>query len=143
MDKDAFWAESMTFTPAIASTQTVVLSPSYRLPIGLAITSIPLTLLSIWAALPIFLFALFLAIQAATLRLHFTSTSLEIYRGQTQIRTFPYADWYHWEIYWPTVPILFYFREVNSIHFLPVLFDPAALAQCLSDRCPSRKASQN
>jgi Protein of unknown function (DUF3119) len=132
----------MTFTPAIATTETVVLNPSYRLPIGLAIAALPLTLLSIWAALPIFLFALFLGIQATILRLHFTATDLEIYRGQTQIRTFPYADWYHWEIYWPAVPILFYFREVNSIHFLPVLFDPAALAQCLSDRCP-RKAPQN
>jgi hypothetical protein len=132
----------MTFTSSIASTETVVLNPSYRLPLGLAIAALPLTLFSVWAFLPIFLFAIFLGIQAATLRLHFTSTSLEIYRGQTQIRTFPYADWYHWEIYWPAVPILFYFREVNSIHFLPVLFDPAALAQCLSDRCP-RKSDQN
>jgi hypothetical protein len=132
----------MTFTPSITSTETVVLNPSYRLPIGLAIAATPLTLLSLWAALPIILFAIFLGIQATILRLHFTSTDLEIYRGQTQIRTFPYADWYHWEIYWPAVPILFYFREVNSIHFLPVLFDPAALAQCLSDRCP-RKAPQN
>jgi Protein of unknown function (DUF3119) len=132
----------MTFTPAIATTETVVLNPSYRLPIGLAIAALPLTRLSLWAALPIFLFAIFLGVQATILRLHFTSTDLEIYRGQTQIRTFPYADWYHWEIYWPAVPILFYFREVNSIHFLPVLFDPAALAQCLSDRCP-RKAPQN
>jgi hypothetical protein len=132
----------MTFTPLITSTETVVLNPSYRLPLGLAIAATPLTLLSLWAALPIVLFAIFLGIQATILRLHFTSTSLEIYRGQTQIRTFPYADWYHWEIYWSAVPILFYFREVNSIHFLPVLFDPAALAQCLSDRCP-RKAPQN
>jgi Protein of unknown function (DUF3119) len=132
----------MTFTPSIASTETVVLNPSYRLPLGLAIAALPLTLLSIWAFLPILLFAIFLGIQAATLRLHFTGTSLEIYRGQTQIRIFPYSDWYHWEIYWPVVPILFYFREVNSIHFLPVLFDPAALAQCLGDRCP-RKTDQN
>jgi hypothetical protein len=132
----------MTFTSSVASTETVVLNPSYRLPLGLALAAFPLTLFSIWAFLPIFVFAIFLSIQAATLRLHFTSTSLEIYRGQTQIRTFPYADWYHWEIYRPAVPILFYFREVNSIHFLPVLFDPTALAHCLSDRCP-RKADQN
>ena len=132
----------MTFTPSITTTETIVLNPSYRLPIGLAIAALPLTLLSLWVALPILLFAVFLGVQATILRLHFTNTDLEIYRGQTQIRTFPYADWYHWEIYWPTVPILFYFREVNSIHFLPMLFDPAALAQCLSDRCP-RKAPQN
>lgn len=132
----------MTLTPTISTTETVVLQPSFRLPLGLAIAATPLIFLSIWAAIPVFLFALFLGVQAATLRLHFTNTALEIYRGQTQIRTFPYADWYHWEIYWPALPILFYFREVNSIHFLPVLFDPAALGQCLGDRCP-RKVKQN
>ena len=104
----------MTLTPSLATAETVVLKPSFRLPIGLAITSTPLSFLSIWAAIPIFLFAFFLGIQAATLRLHFTNVALEIYRGQTQIRIFPYADWYHWEIYWPALPILFYFREVNS-----------------------------
>jgi hypothetical protein len=142
MELDTFWADSMTFTPSISTDETVVLNPSYRLPLGLAIASIPLAFLSIWAAIPLFLFALFLGIQAATLRLHFTNAALEIYRGQTQIRTFAYADWYHWEIYWPALPVLFYFREVKSIHFLPVLFDPATLAQCLGDRCP-RKAEQN
>jgi Protein of unknown function (DUF3119) len=133
----------MTFTPSIATAETVVLKPSFRLPLGLtAIAATLLAFLSLWAAIPVFLFAIFLGVQAATLRLHFTHTALEIYRGQTQIRTFPYADWYHWEIYWPVLPILFYFREVNSIHFLPVLFDPVALGQCLGDRCP-RKVEQN
>lgn len=127
----------MTFTPSV-TTETVILPPSYRLPLGLAIAAIPLGLLSVWAAIAVFLFAIFLGVQAATLRLHFTSTALAIYRGQTQIRYFPYAGWYHWEIYGPALPILFYFREVNSIHFLPVLFDPAMLMQCLGDRCPRR-----
>jgi Protein of unknown function (DUF3119) len=131
----------MTFTPSVVTTETVILNPSYRLPIGLAIAAIPLAFLSVWATIPVLLFAIFLGVQAATLRLHFAPTGLEIYRGQTQIRYFPYAGWYHWEIYWPALPILFYFREVNSIHFLPVLFDPVMLAQCLGDRCP-RKAEQ-
>jgi hypothetical protein len=34
---------------------------------------------------------------------------------------------------------LFYFREVNSIHFLPMLFDPNLLTQCLNTYCPRQK----
>jgi Protein of unknown function (DUF3119) len=107
--------------------------------VGLAISSLPLVWLSAWVGVPVLLFAIFLGIQAATLRLHFTASALEIYRGQTRIRCFPYADWYYWEIYWPAVPILFYFREVNSIHFLPMLFDPNLLTQCLNTYCPRQK----
>jgi hypothetical protein len=120
-------------------TEPIILSPSYRLPVALAIAAFPLGALSLWAGVPVFFFAIFLGIQAATLRLHFTATALDLYRGQTQIRTFPYTDWYHWEIYWPAVPILLYFREVNSIHFVPVLFDPKALMQQLNANCPRSK----
>jgi hypothetical protein len=34
------------------------------------------------------------------------------------------------------VPILFYFKEINSIHFLPILFDRKMLQTCLEQRCP-------
>lgn len=126
----------MISSPPIASLDTVILKPSYRLPIALAIAALPLSGLFLWAGIPVLLFAIFLGIQAATLRLHFAATALEIYRGQTQIRYFPYAGWYHWEVYWPAVPILFYFREINSIHFLPMLFDANMLTECLNARCP-------
>jgi Protein of unknown function (DUF3119) len=126
-------------SPSFTQTEPIILNPSYRLPIGLAIAAPPLVWLSWWVGLPILVFAVFLGIQAATLRLHFTPSALELYRGQTQIRFFPYIDWYYWKIYWPAVPILFYFREVNSIHFLPMLFDPNLLAQCLNTYCPRQK----
>ncbi len=128
----------MMSSPSLTQTETVVLKPSYRLPIGLAIAALSLGWLSLWAGISVGLFALFLGIQAATLRLQFTPLALEIYRGQTQIRAFPYADWYHWEIYWPALPILFYFREVNSIHFLPILFNPSMLTECLTRNCPRK-----
>jgi hypothetical protein len=130
----------MTVSSPGTQTEPIVIKPSYRLPFGLALLTLPLAWVSVWLYLPFFAFALFLTIQAATLRLHFTPHTLEVFRGQTQIRAFPYADWYHWEIYWSGVPILFYFREVNSIHFLPVLFDPGTLTQCLSTYCPRKAA---
>lgn len=112
------------------------LSPSYNLPLGLLVVAIGLVLVRWWLAVGVALFAVFLAVQAATLRLVFADEALDIYRGETQIRHFPYRDWQHWEIYSEAVPVLFYFREVHSIHFLPVLFDPEALRAALVHRVP-------
>lgn len=116
--------------------QTIELAPSFTLPLVLIIGSIPLVLVQKWVGLAIALFGLFLLFQALTLRLHFTTEALDIYRGEKLIRSFPYQDWLHWEIYSPAVPILFYFRETKSIHFLPILFDPQALQAFLEQRFP-------
>jgi Protein of unknown function (DUF3119) len=115
---------------------TIQLAPSYKLPIALIGLAIPIFLLQIWVGGAIALFGLFLGVQAATLRLLFTETALEIYRGETMIRCFSYIEWQNWRIFWGSVPILFYFKEVNSIHFLPILFDPKLLRTCLEQRCP-------
>ncbi len=119
-----------------SSSQTVELAPSYNLPIALVIIAIPLIFVQPWLSLAIALFGLFLLFQALTIRLQFTATDLDVYRSQTLIRRFPYAEWQNWRIFWPPVPILFYFKEIKSIHFLPVLFDPKTLQACLDQRCP-------
>lgn len=124
-------------TTAPASTETVQLAPSYAIPVGLVVGAILLLPVQPWASGAIALFGLFLLFQAATLRLHFTETALDIYRGETLIRRFPYQEWQNWEIFWSPIPILLYFKEVKSIHFLPILFDPKGLRACLEQRCPS------
>ncbi len=118
--------------------QTVILSPRYWVPLGVAVVAAPLFILSLWAGAVVLVFAAFLAFQAATIRFHFTNQALELYRGEAQLRSFPYQDWGNWQIFWPPVPILFYFREVNSIHFTPMLFDPKTLQTCLEERCPRK-----
>jgi hypothetical protein len=126
------------------STQIIELTPSYKLPLILIIAALPVLLLQKWIGLAIALTAcsiiallgLFLMFQAATIRLVFTETALDIYRSDTLLRRFPYRDWQNWRIFWSKVPILFYFKEVKSIHFLPVLFDPKMLQTCLEQRCP-------
>ncbi|HEY9639955.1 MAG TPA: DUF3119 family protein [Coleofasciculaceae cyanobacterium] len=123
-----------TSSPLIAG--TVQLAPSYRLPIALIGLAIPIFLLQIWVGGAIALLGLFLLVQTATLRLLFTETALELYRGETMLRCFPYLEWQNWRIFWGNVPILLYFKEVNSIHFLPILFDPKLLRTCLEQRCP-------
>jgi hypothetical protein len=122
-------------TPQI-STQTVELAPSYTLPLVLVLVGLPLVLVQLWVGLAIALFGLFLLFQAISLRLKFTLTDLDIYRGETLIRRFPYQDWQNWEIFWSPVPILFYFKEVKSIHFLPIIFDSKMLRTCLEQRFP-------
>ena len=80
------------------------------------------------------LFGLFLMLQTALLRLRFESEALVVTRSGDEIRRFPYSDWMSWRVFWPAVPVLFYFREVNSIHFLPMLFDANALNEQLTTR---------
>ena len=125
----------MTTAPPTA-TETIELSPSYALPIALVLIAVPLFWLQVWVSGAIALFGLFLLVQAATLRLRFTETALDIFRGETLIRRFPFQEWQNWRIFWSPVPILFYFKEVNSIHFLPVLFNPKQLEACLRQRVP-------
>jgi hypothetical protein len=123
-------------TSTTESDRTIELAPSYTIALVLVLTSIPLLLVQIWVAGAIALFGLFLLFQTALLRLQFTDTALDIYRSTTLIRRFPYQDWQNWRIFWSPVPILFYFKEVKSIHFLPIIFDPTTLRTCLEQHCP-------
>lgn len=125
-----------TTASSTAPTSTIELAPSYALPLALVLAAVPLLFVQKWAGLPLLLFGLFLMYQAATLRLQFTATDFDIYRSSNLIRRFPYREWQNWRIFWPAVPILFYFKEINSIHFLPVLFDRKMLQTCLEQRCP-------
>lgn len=122
--------------PTVSSTETVQLRPRFGLPVALVVLAIPLLLLQPIASGAIALFGVFLLFQTVSLRLYFTETALDIYRGDSLIRRFPFKDWHNWAIFWTPVPILFYFREINSIHFLPILFDPKMLRHCLEQRVP-------
>ncbi len=123
-------------TSSPLTSASIQLAPSYTLPLVVVLAAIPLLLFSAWVGGAIALFGLFLMFQAVTLRLQFTETALDIYRGETLIRHFPYDQWQNWQIFWSSFPILFYFKEVKSIHFLPILFDPKMLKTCLEQRCP-------
>jgi Protein of unknown function (DUF3119) len=112
------------------------LAPNYAIAIVLIAVALPLTWWQLWVGLPLLAFALFLLVQTNGIRLKFTAVSLVVSRFGKEIRSFPYAEWEDWQIFWPPLPILFYFREVNSIHFLPMLFDPQQLRACLEQHCP-------
>ena len=120
------------------SAEDTALSPSYKLPVAIVLISLPLFFVQIWLGGIIALLGLFLLIQTNSIRLLFTPTALEVRRNENLLKTFPYAEWESWKIFWPPVPILFYFKEVNSIHFLPVLFSPEELRDRLQTHCSNR-----
>lgn len=117
--------------------ESVVLAPHYGVAlgmVGLGLASLALAPWGRWVpvlALVVSLLGLFLLLQTALLRLEFTADALLVRRQDTLLRRFPYADWLGWRLFWPGLPVLFYFREQRSIHLLPVLFNAADLRQQL------------
>ncbi len=127
----------MTTSLTSNSTSTVELKPSYNIPIVLNVGSVILLVIGQPVAGGIIgLLGLFLLYQAVTLRLQFTATDLDLVRGDRLLRRFPYSEWQNWRIFWNVIPTLFYFKEIKSIHFLPILFEPKTLKACLEERCP-------
>lgn len=120
-----------TLSSAVATT----LRPDYRLSLSILFIGLCVASVQVWVGLVIALLGLFLVIQTTIIRLTFTDTELQVCRGTAILRQFPYAEWQSWTIFWAPVPVLFYFREVNSIHFLPMLFRPTALREQLSHYC--------
>ena len=121
------------------SIETVELAPNFKIPLGLFVIAGGLALLSVWAGLAIAILGLFLTIQTFLIRLQFSDSALSVLRSGKVIRSFPYSEWLNWEIFWQPVPILFYFKEVNSIHFLPIIFNAKTLADCLHKHYPRIK----
>ncbi|MBM5784227.1 MAG: DUF3119 family protein [Cyanobacteria bacterium K_DeepCast_35m_m1_288] len=112
--------------------QGVILAPSHWLPLAVVGLGLASLLLNPWLSLVVSLFGLFLLIQSQILRLQFSADALLVWRGSTVLRRFPYSEWLSWTLFWSPIPVLFYFREQRSIHFLPVLFDPKTLREQLN-----------
>ncbi|ESA33750.1 glycerol dehydrogenase [Leptolyngbya sp. Heron Island J] len=122
-------------TLSSASSQGATLRPDYRLSLSILFIGLCLVFVQTWVGLVIALLGLFLVVQTTIIRLTFTDVELQVCRGTTILRQFPYAEWQSWTVFWSPVPILFYFREVKSIHFLPMLFNPVELRDQLNQHC--------
>ncbi|WP_107670794.1 DUF3119 family protein [Cyanothece sp. BG0011] len=130
-------------TPPNVNQQTIELAPSYNIPIILIVMAIATLFIQPWVSFPLALLGLFLLLQTVTIRLQFTPTALDVYRSDQRIRSFPYSEWQNWKIFWQPIPILFYFKEVKSIHFLPIIFDPQTLNACLERFCNFDKIEES
>ena len=119
-----------------SSSTKVTLQPDPRLPllvVGLGAALLPLPLHP-WPTLVVALFGVFLLIQTASLRLEFEERALIVWQNGRELRRFPYDQWLTWRLFAPWLPGLFYFRETQSIHFLPILFSPKQLREQLELR---------
>ncbi len=131
-----FGSPMTSVNPSVLNQQTIELAPSYKIPLILILIAIATLLIQPWVSLPLALLGLFLLLQTVTIRLQFTATALEVYRSSKLLRSFPYSEWQNWQIFWHPVTNFIYFKEVKSIHFLPIIFDPKALKACLEQYCP-------
>jgi hypothetical protein len=129
----------------LTNLNTNQISPRPWLAFAVILIGCTFCLIYIPAGLAVVTFGVFLLIQTAILQLHFEADSLVIKqkilgKPTKEIRNFPYKDWQYWQIYFSKIPILFYFREFNSIHFLPMLFAAEELKEHLKLRIgPSGK----
>lgn len=129
----------------MTETPDLELTPRFWVPLGAVALGLGLAALqrlwhpALWFGLAVGLFGLFLMLQSALLRLTFSSEALLVSRQGTQLRRFPYEAWLGWKLFWPGLPVLFYFRERNSIHLLPMLFDADNLRRQLDERLPRLK----
>ena len=114
----------------------IELAPNFKIPLCLILLAAALAFISLWLTGIFGVLGLFLTIQTFLIRLQFTEKELKVLRSGKVIRSFPYSEWLNWEIFWSPVPILFYFKEVNSIHFLPIIFNAKTLADCLHEYYP-------
>lgn len=127
------------------SSSNFTISPRAWVATGMLIISIASGIIYFPAGLVLAIFSIFLFIQTAILQLTFSADALLVTRRSwgapaVEIKRFPYKEWQYWQIFWPRFPVLFYFREINSIHFLPMLFNANQLQSELKQRIgPSGK----
>lgn len=114
--------------------ETMVLAPGLRLPLAILLLGSLLCLANLAAGGAMALLGLILLFQSVRLRLVFTPDALELHNGSVVLRRFPYRNWRGWSLFWKPLPVLLYFREVNGIHFVPVIVDGQGLRQQLERR---------
>ena len=112
---------------------SVILSPSYRLPIFIIFLGLLflITPFKPWPTIIISSFGLFLLLQSFTLKLKFTKNDLVVMQLGNELRRFPFKNWIAWKIIWPQLPGFLYFREKASPHLLPILFEVNSLSEQL------------
>ena len=112
---------------------SVILSPSYRLPILIIIIGLLflITPFHPWPTIIISSFGFFLLLQSFTLKLKFTKDDLIVMQLGNELRRFPFKKWIAWRIILPKLPGFLYFREEASPHLLPILFEVNSLREQL------------
>ena len=116
--------------------ESVIIAPSFQLPIILIALSFSLLFLKI-GSFPTIIsasFSFFLLLQSFTLRIKITQDDFIVLQLGKEIRRFPFKNWLTWKLFLPSLPGIFYFREKSSPHLLPILFNAEQLRTQLKDK---------
>ncbi|CAI5469066.1 unnamed protein product [Closterium sp. Yama58-4] len=137
---------------------TVVVEPDPRIPIVLLGVSGALFLAdNKLAAAPIGLLGALLAFQTTRVRFVFGEEALEVRIGQ-QLESsgenvfvggenkWWYDTFVNWEFWWPSFPVLVYFKETQTrpegqVHFFPIIANGKQLYDVMVERCGPSKGS--
>ena len=124
--------------------ESVIIAPSFQLPIILIVLSCSLLFLKI-GTLPTIIsasFSFFLLLQSFTLRIKITQEDFIVLQLGKEIRRFPFKNWLTWKFFLPSLPGIFYFREKSSPHLLPILFNCEQLRNQLKDKVGELEINQ-
>lgn len=102
---------------------------------------------------PLLLLGLFLSIQTTSVRFIFGPKSLSVatrppFGRLRLIRSWDYRLITNWIVWWPSVPVLAYFREAESyggrgsVHFFPMVCDARILIENLKRNTPHLTADE-
>eukprot|EP00884_Botryococcus_braunii_P008115 jgi/Botrbrau1/17304/Bobra.0015s0057.1 len=137
--------------------ETIIPDPSYNIPIvllgiaGLSAFEGNAVISGLTGVL-----GAFLAFQASRVRFRFEADALEVVIGNKQESSenafvggenrWKYDTFTNWEFWWPSFPVLVYFKETQTkpegqIHFFPIIFNGKQLYNVMLERCGSTKTS--
>ncbi|XP_078439550.1 uncharacterized protein LOC144709781 [Wolffia australiana] len=136
----------------------VVPDPDYRIPLVLLGTSGLLVYQdNLLGAAPVALLGLLLLFQTTRVRFVFDDEALEVKVGSELQESgenvfvggknrWKYSTFINWELWWPSFPVLVYFKERQTkpegqVHFFPVIFNGKQLYDVMVERAGPSKTS--
>jgi hypothetical protein len=136
---------------------TIIPKPSYNIPIVLGgVTAVSVLSGNLVAAGISGVLAAFLGFQASRVKFVFGPEALKVVIGEEQeefenafvggANEWKYDSFTNWEFWWPSFPVLVYFKETQTkpegqIHFFPVLFDGRQVYEVMAERCGDSQTS--
>lgn len=138
--------------------ETVIPEPDYRAALVLLGAAGALVYSdNLLPAAPLGLLGLLLLVQTTRVRFVFDDEGLEVKIGneleESEENVFvggknrwSYASFVNWELWWPSFPVLVYFKETQTkpegqIHFFPVIFNGKQLYDVMVERAGPSKTS--
>ncbi|KAH1057311.1 hypothetical protein J1N35_035376 [Gossypium stocksii] len=138
--------------------ETVVPDPDFRIPfVLLGLASGLVYTDNLLPAAPVGLLGLLLLFQTTRVRFVFDDEALEVKVGEQLEDSgenvfvggknrWKYSTFVNWELWWPSFPILVYFKETQTkpegqVHFFPVIFNGKQLYDVMVERAGPSKTS--